>query len=228
VDVAVHFGDPEGTKGRKKKMRLFIIGATGKTGTELLDLALKNGHQVTVFVRSPGKILPAGKRLKVIAGSPEDIQGMAKAMKGQHAVFSTLGPKPSEVFTSLKKRTWTMEKFTANILLAMKKAKVKKLVLFSTAGLFTSQNLFVKFLSALAHNHMEDLKRMEKTVTQSPLNWTIARPNWLIPGTDEGYRAQKDALPSEALKMTFRALAKFMLDTVEKGLYKKQILGLGK
>jgi putative NADH-flavin reductase len=209
-------------------MRLFIIGATGKTGTELVDLALKKGHRVTAFVRSPGKIAATGKRLKVIQGSPEDVQGMSRAMKGQDAVFSALGPKPPEIFTALNKRAWTMEKFAANTLSAMKKAKVKKLVLFSSAGLFPGQNLFVRFLSALAHNHMEDLRRMEKTVAQSPLDWTIARPNWLAPGPDEGYRAKIGALPPGALKMTFRALAKFMLDTVEKGLYKRKILGLGK
>jgi hypothetical protein len=80
----------------------------------------------------------------------------------------------------------------------------------------------------LAHNHMEDLRRMEKVVTESPLNWTIARPSYLAKGTNEKYRAQIDALPSGPLKMTFRALAKFMLDTVEGGLYKRQIMGLAK
>ncbi len=209
-------------------MRLFIIGATGKTGTELVDLALKQGHRVTAFVRSPEKITVVNKKLKVIQGSPEDIKGMSQAMKGQDAVFSALGPKPGEMFTALKKRSWTMAQFAANILSAMKKAKVKKLVLFSSAGLFPGQNLFVRFLSALARHHMADLRQMEKTVTQSSLDWTIARPNWLAPGPDEQYRAQAGALPPKALKMSFRALAKFMLDTVEGGLYRRQIIGLGK
>ena len=209
-------------------MRLFIIGATGRTGTELVSLALKQGHQVTAFVRSPEKIAVVDKGLNVIKGSPGDIEGMTQAMKGQDAVFSTLAPNPGEIFTDLKKRSWTMEKFATNILSAMEKAKVEKLVVFSSAGMFPGQNLFVRFLSALAHNHMEDLRRMEKVVTESPLNWTIARPSYLAKGTNEKYRAQIDALPSGPLKMTFRALAKFMLDTVEGGLYKRQIMGLAK
>jgi NAD(P)H-binding len=72
------------------------------------------------------------------------------------------------------------------------------------------------------------LRRMEKTVTESRVDWTIARPAWLGTGLDEQYRAQKGALPPGADKMTFRALARFMLDTVEGGLYPRQILGLGK
>jgi putative NADH-flavin reductase len=213
---------------RKSKVRLFILGATGNTGTEIMDLALKQGHQVTAFVRSPEKITLVDKGLKVIKGSPDDVEGMSQAMKGQDAVFSALGPKPAEIFTALKNRSWTMEKYAANTLLAMEKAKVDKLVLFSSAGLFPGQNLFVKFLSALAHNHMKDLKGMEKVVTESNFNWTIARPAYLAKGTDEQYRAQIGALPPRALKMSFRALAKFMLDTVEEGLYKRQILGLAK
>jgi putative NADH-flavin reductase len=193
-----------------------------------MDLALKQGHQVTAFVRSPEKITLVDKGLEVIQGSPGDVEGMARAMEGKDAVFSALGPKPSEIFTSLKKRSWTMEKYAANTLLAMEKAKIGKVVLFSSAGLYPGQNLFVRFLSALARNHMKDLKGMEKVVTESPLDWTIARPAYLAKGTDEQYRAQIGALPPGALKMSFRALAKFMLDTVEGGLYKRQILGLAR
>ncbi len=209
-------------------MRLFVIGATGKTGMELVDLALKQGHRVTAFVRSPEKITASDKDLHVLQGSPEDIQAMAEAMEGHDAVLSALGPKPGEIFTALNKRTWTMERFAANTLLAMEKAKVSKLVLFSSSGLFPGQNLYIRFLSALARHHMEDLKQMEKAVTESPLDWTIARPNWLAKGANEQYRAQVGTLPPAALKMSFRALAKFMLDTVEGGLYARQILGLGK
>jgi putative NADH-flavin reductase len=193
-----------------------------------MDLALKQGHQITAYVRSPEKITIKIKRIKVIKGSLEDVQGMAKAMKGQAAVLSALGPKPGEVFTALNKRSWTMEKSASNILSAMKKSKVKKLVVFSTAGLFPSRNLFVKLLSAIAHNHMEDLKRMEIAVTKSSVNWTIIRPNWLEKGMDKSYRAQINALPPKPLKMSFRALAQCMLDTAVKGLYPRQIIGLGK
>ena len=36
-------------------MRLFILGANGKVGTQLIDLALSRTHQVTAFVRSPDR-----------------------------------------------------------------------------------------------------------------------------------------------------------------------------
>jgi len=85
------------------------------------------------------KIKAVNKRLKAIRGGLEDIITMSKAMRGQDAVLSALGPKPGEMLTALTKRNWTMEQFAANTLMAMKKAKVKKLVLFSSAGLFPAR-----------------------------------------------------------------------------------------
>jgi len=37
-------------------MKLFLIGATGRTGREIVQQALERGHQVTAFVRSPESI----------------------------------------------------------------------------------------------------------------------------------------------------------------------------
>jgi len=40
------------------------------------------------------------------------------------------------------------------------------------------------------------------------------------------YRATRDALPSGAFSMSFRALAAFMLDTVEHRTHVHQVVGL--
>jgi hypothetical protein len=69
---------------------------------------------------------------------------------------------------------------------------------------------------------------MEEAVIRSPMDWTLARPTWLGKGPDESYRVQPGTHPPKPLKMTFRALAKFLLDSVEQGLYRKQIVGLAR
>jgi hypothetical protein len=56
--------------------------------------------------------------------------------------------------------------------------------------------------------------------------WTIARPPRLINTSDERYRATRDALPSGAFSMSFRAVAAFMLDTVEHRTHVHQVVGL--
>jgi putative NADH-flavin reductase len=50
-------------------MRLFLIGAHGRTGTEIIDLARTRRHEITVFVRSPQKLTPA-RSLTVVQGNP--------------------------------------------------------------------------------------------------------------------------------------------------------------
>ena len=77
-------------------MKLFVIGATGRTGQEIVQQALARGHQVTAFVRSPEKITAKSERLTVLKGNVLDENQLFNAMQNQDAVISTLGPR--EVF----------------------------------------------------------------------------------------------------------------------------------
>ncbi|PYQ02666.1 MAG: hypothetical protein DMF82_15390 [Acidobacteria bacterium] len=65
-----HAAGLSGHLDRRQEMKLFILGANGKTGTQLVDLALARGHQFTAFVRSPGKITRRHPRLQVQRGDP--------------------------------------------------------------------------------------------------------------------------------------------------------------
>src|SRR5262245_25712079 len=152
-------------------MRYFILGATGKTGTQLLDLALQNGHQVTAFVRSPEKLPRDRAGLTVIQGSPADVPAMAQAMTGHDAVFSVLAPRTNEILSAPARRAWTMGGYAANIVQAMRQAGVERLLAFSSAGLFPDQSLFVRLLSYPARHHMADLRAMEEVYQASELDW---------------------------------------------------------
>ena len=50
-------------------MKLFVIGATGRTGQEIVQQALARGHQVTAFVRSPENITVKSERLTILKGA---------------------------------------------------------------------------------------------------------------------------------------------------------------
>src|SRR5690242_12584852 len=128
-------------------MRCFILGASGKTGTQLVDLAVQNGHSVAAFVRSPQKLPQDRPGLTVIQGSPADVPAPAQAMTGYDAVSSELAPRTSEIISAPSKRAWTMADYAANIIQAMKQAAVKRLLAFISAGLFPRQSLFVRILS---------------------------------------------------------------------------------
>lgn len=208
-------------------MRFFVLGATGKTGTQLLELALQQGHSVTAFVRSPQK-LTARPGLSIVQGSPSDVPSMARAMVGHDAVFSALAPNMSETMSAPSKRTWTMAGHASNIIAAMKQANVTRVLAFSSAGLFPGQSLFVRLLSYPARHHMSDLKAMEATYQASELEWTLVRPTWMGAGDDDAYRVAPGALPTGSKAMHFRGLAKFMVEAASQGSHRREVMGIGR
>src|SRR5258705_8634399 len=78
-------------------MRLFVIGANGRTGTEIIDLARMRGHEITAFVRSPQK-LAAATSVRVDPGDTLPSQSIVAALPGHDAVLSAIGPPPLESF----------------------------------------------------------------------------------------------------------------------------------
>jgi putative NADH-flavin reductase len=77
-------------------VRLFLLGATGKSGRRILEFALARGHEVTAFVRDRNKLLEILGRslpesLHVIVGDIEESADMAHAMAGHDVVINAAG-----------------------------------------------------------------------------------------------------------------------------------------
>src|SRR5271163_2270434 len=72
-------------------MKLLILGATGKTGSELVKQAVERGFEVTALVRSPHKVKIKDDRLTVVTGSPLDREILKRVVPGNDAVLSALG-----------------------------------------------------------------------------------------------------------------------------------------
>jgi len=205
-------------------MRLFILGANGKTGTQLVDLALARDHDVTAFVRSPAKVTRRHPRLQVQRGDPHSADELARALPGHDGVLSALGVRPPEAF-----RPHTLvQECAASTVAAMTRAGVRRLVLVSAAVLFPEKGLRFAFFRWLLTHVRRDLGTAEEIVRATPLDWTIARPPRLIEKPDETYRSRPDALPAEGFSMSFRAVAAFMLDAVEHQTHVHEIVGLAR
>ncbi len=203
-------------------MRLFILGASGKTGTQLIDLALARNHEVTAFVRSPEKITRQHPLLNVQRGDPHSVDALASALPGHDAVLSALGVRPPQAF-----RPHTLvEDCAASTVAAMTRAGVRRLVLVSVAVLFPEKGLRFAFFRWLLTQIVRDLAAAEQIVRATSLDWTIARPPRLVDGSDKAYRSRRDALPAGGFSMSFRAVAAFMLDAVEQRTHVHEIVGL--
>jgi putative NADH-flavin reductase len=201
-------------------MKLFVIGATGRTGLEIVQQALARGHQVTAFVRSPQNITLRNERLTVLKGNAMDEGQLFKAMQNHDAVLSALGPrhvfKPSSLLHDSALATTR----------AIKRAGVKRLLILSAAAHFPGiPNRIVSFV---LRNHMRDSRAMEEIVQGSGLDWTIARPPRLTQEDYTTYRSRENAAPRKGFSLSRKAVAAFMLDAIEQQKYVHKIVGIAK
>src|SRR5260370_26100341 len=112
-------------------MRLWAWGATGRTGIELIDLALPR-HEVTAFVRSPEKVRRRGPGLVVVKGNVHDSTEVAAALSGHDAAISALGPTVRQAVRG----TTLMQTSAQTTVSAMCEAGVHRLLVVSSALLF--------------------------------------------------------------------------------------------
>jgi len=158
-------------------MKLIIFGASGKTGAEIVKLALIQGHKVTAFVRDPSSMVLKNNNLDYYTGDVFDLASVERAIKGHDAVICALG-----VGNDLKKTT-VRTNGTINIIKSMKKGKVKRLIVMSAMGVGNSWDSLSRlnklFFATLLKNSRDDHEAQETAVFQSELYWTIIRPSGL-------------------------------------------------
>ncbi len=201
-------------------MKLFVIGATGRTGREIVEQALARGHHVTAFVRSPESVTLKNERLTVIKGNAMDENELFNAMQNHDAVLSALGPrkpfKPSSLLHDSALATTR----------AMNRSGVKRLVVLSAAAHFPG--IPNRIVSLILRDHMRDSRAMEEIVQTSGLDWTIARPPRLTEEDDTTYRSREGAAPTMGFSLSRKAVAAFMLDAIEQQKHFHKIVGIAK
>lgn len=205
-------------------MHLLILGATGHIGRELVDLALARGHAVTAYVRTPAKIRRQDPNLFVKQGDALEVERLAEALAGQDAVLSALGLPARR---ALRPSTFMAESMASTVA-AMKRADVRRLAVVSAAVLFPIRGLFYAFFRWLLEHHARDLSAMEHVLRATEFDWTIARPPRLVNGADAPPRVVVGGLPSRARSVSFRTVAAFLLDCVERNRHCGEIVGLAR
>ena len=201
---------------------LLVLGATGRTGQHLVDLALSRKHRVTAFVRSPHKLSRTDAALTIVGGDPMQSEQLARALPGHDAVLSVIGPPARQ---ALRPHSLLAECATSTVA-AMGSAGTTRLVILSAALLFPNQGIRFALFRRLIRYHVEDLVAMEAVIRATPLDWTIARPPRLVETREEAYRGAAGELPQGGFSMSFRSVARFMIDCVEQATFSREVVGL--
>jgi putative NADH-flavin reductase len=200
-------------------MKLFVLGATGKTGGVLVAEAVPRGHHVTTFGRSAFSG-PYKAQVLNLEGNPMSEAELAEALPGNDAVLSVLGTRGLGA-------TSVLEDSSRATIAAMSQAGVKRLVILSSALLDSHIGLINRIVSRTILRHFSsDQRAMEKRVTASDLDWTVLRPPRMTDSAPDGQSTATlgDPPDSSGMTITKEEVARVMLDTVENHRYIRQLV----
>ena len=165
-------------------MRIVIFGANGQTGRLVTRRVLDAGHTAVAVTRNPGGFPFTDPRLEVVGADVRDAPAVVTAVDGGDAVLSTLGVPFS------MRRIDTYSAGIRNVVAAMQKTSVRRLVVVSSSGTthypnrvdppFALRIVEPIITRTIGKTTYDDQRRMEATVRDSGLDWTIVHPSGLF------------------------------------------------
>ncbi|NUR85005.1 MAG: NAD(P)H-binding protein [Nonomuraea sp.] len=203
-------------------MRLFVFGASGGTGAQVVAQALDAGHRVTALARDPSSVsasvpasVPGRDRLTVVRGDVLEPGGWAGAVAGHDAVLSCLG-------SAGRGPTTVYSRGMDGIVGAMRDGGVRRLLCVTSAslglaaGASLSRRVLIGWVVRPVYRHLyADMARMEGIVAGSGLDWTVVRPPRLSDGGFSGeYRVVSGREVGRNRSLSRADLAHFMLGRV--------------
>ncbi len=158
------------------KTKIALLGASGQTGSIVLKKALDQGYSVKALVRNPGKITVTHERLQLIEGDVLNLNDVEELIKDTQVVVSLFGHVKDSP-------AWLQTNGTKNIVNAMKKEGVDKIISLSGGGLPFPEKDQPKFIDRLIRFIMKlvvpkilnDAIEHHKVLERSGVKWIIVR-----------------------------------------------------
>jgi putative NADH-flavin reductase len=201
-----------------------LFGGSGQTGKLFLEKALAAGFTVKALVRNPDSLNIKHPNLTIIEGNVLDVQSVNKTIEGTDMVMSLFG----QVKDSPE---WLQTDGTKNIVLAMKKHKVSRVVSLSGGGLPYPEkdepkfaDIMIRFIMKIAvPKILNDAIAHYKVLADSGLRWTIVRGPRLTNDPSKGeYRVGWVGV-NASTKISRGDLSDFLLTQVTDESFVKQM-----
>lgn len=175
-------------------MKVAVFGATGGIGKFVVEHALKEGHYVLAYARTPEKLGIVHDNLKVMQGELYDYEKIKLAIESCDCVINTVG-------VPMKFSYKDMDALTGcdNIIKAMEELNVKRLIAWATPTVKSSEDSssVVTVLPGIMAGIVfpkakKEILAIGESITKSTLDWTIVR-----------FLAPKDTPFTSKIKVTF-------------------------
>lgn len=205
-----------------KKEKLCIFGASGRTGSMLVNIAVDQGYAVTVFFRNESDRQYIPENTGSIVGDLMDSDHINHAVTGSDVVICAFGQREpyTDVFCAAA---------TGKIIESMKNQDVKRLLCITTAlaGEYSkNRSLFIKAMTRLNRTLRaavaRDRDEQERVVEESGLNWTIVKPAELIAENEKPrFVHGKDLFIDAYSRISRYHLCCFLLDQLTADTYSR-------
>jgi len=198
-------------------MKIAVFGATGGTGYQVVEQALRAGNQLVALVRNPSRFGLASPDLTVVQGNVLDAARVEETLAGADAVVVSLG-------NTANNPDHIVSQGTQVIVEAMQKlGRPTRIVVVSSLGVGESKDqvpfAFKMLMKTALKKPMEDKERQEALVKASGLDWTIVRPGGLTDGPATGsYKSGLDPRIT-AGQVTRADVAAFVLQQLTNDTY---------
>jgi putative NADH-flavin reductase len=212
-------------------MKLFLLGATGRTGRHVLEQALKRGHIIHALVRDKQKVKLASPNLILFEGTPSDKAMLQQAMTGCEAILSALNISRNNDFPWAKLRTSKtfLSDLMRDLVEIAPRHKINRIIFTSAWGAAeTKKDIPGWFRWFIDNSNIRypylDHARQEELVKQSSLDFTSVRAAGLInTKKEQEIIVTFNNMPKPTLLISRLSVAKFMLDVLEKNLYRREM-----
>jgi putative NADH-flavin reductase len=208
-------------------MKVVLFGATGKSGSRLMQELVTRGHRVTAVARDVSK-LPAANGVDVKQDDLSDARRTADVIRGADAVISAYAPPAND--------TDELVGVTRRQVEAVRAAGVDRLLVVGGAGglevapgvsLIDSGHLPAPWLP-IANSHVKAFD----VLRNSDVDWTYVAPAaFFEPGERTGkFRTGKDELVTAAngeSRISMEDYAIAMVDELESGANRRKRVSVG-
>jgi putative NADH-flavin reductase len=207
-------------------MKILVLGASGKLGSKIISKACKEGHEVKAFVRNVSNLqVLADLPITIFEGDVLESTTLDKAMIDNiDVVVSAIGPDGN--FDNV------IEKGMLNIVNAMQKHQISKLIAVGGAGILRDEKYglqlysphFPAFLKPIAEQH---LKAWE-IVADSGINYTYLCPPRMVDGSFADQYDTKEDFPITVMagNVSYESCANYIVGVIQNSPFKNKRISI--
>lgn len=210
-----------------RSMRVCVLGASGRTGRLVIDVARARGHEVVALNRRHLPGLDGLTGVTQAVAAPEGRSTVEELIAGCDAVISALGPRRGS-------RAGDLVALVDRAARAAREADNLPFVLVSAAPVADPPQDEGLIYRRIAHplvqrvfgTQYRELAEMEAALQATHHNWVIVRPPRLLDAPATEYRSQLDSAVTGGRSITRAALAHVLVDALEQRPWSCRVVGV--